>query len=63
MFSKIFKTKSEKPKWQTAEEYWQEQKNKNRKKAAFLGIDYNKELRESSFLAQGIKYKITFKGV
>jgi hypothetical protein len=62
MFSKIFKTRSEKPKLQTAEEYWQEQENKNRQKAAFLKMDYNK-LKESSFLAQGIKYKITFKGV
>ena len=63
MFSKFYKKKEVIPKVQTAEEYWQEQKDKNRQKAAFLGIGYNKELSESSFLDQGIKYKITFKGV
>ena len=62
MFGNLFKTKSKSSKLQSAEEYWLEQKNKNRQKAAFLGMDYNKELRESSFLAQGNKYKITFKG-
>ena len=63
MFSKFYKKKEVTPKVQTAEEYWQEQKDKNRQKAEFLGVGYNKELSESSFLDQGIKYKITFKGV
>ena len=63
MFSKFYKKKEVTPKVQTAEEYWQEQKDKNRQKAAFLRIGYNKELGESSFLGQGIKYKITFKGI
>jgi hypothetical protein len=63
MFGNLFKTKSKNSKLQSAEEYWQEQKNKNRQKAAILGMDYNKELSESSFLDQGNKYKITFKGM
>ena len=58
---KFFNTKNSKSKLQTAEEYWQEQKDRNRQKAAFLEIDYNKELSESSFLDQGNKYTITFK--
>ena len=63
MFSKFFNKRNLKPKLQTADEYWQEQKDRNRQKAEFLGIDYNKELSESSFLDQDSKYKITFKGM
>ena len=42
MFGNLFKTKSKNSKLQSSKEYWQEQKNKNRQKAAILGIDYNK---------------------
>lgn len=58
----LFRNKKENSKVQTAREYWQERVNRNKQKAAVLGIDH-KELNRSSFLEQGCKYKITFKGM
>ena len=60
---KFFNRKNLKPKCQTPEEYWHERNNRNKQKAAFLEIDYNKELKDSSFLDQRNKYKTTEKGI
>lgn len=63
MFTKLFKKKTKVSKVQTAEEYWRQQKSKNESKAALLGIQYNRELKESSFTDSSCKYKIIFKGM
>jgi len=59
----FFNKKTSKPKCQTPEEYWYERNNRNKQKAAFLEIDYNKELKDSSFLDQSNKYKPTAKNI
>lgn len=46
MLGNLFKKRNQNIKVQTAEEYWHERNNRNKQKAAFLGIDYNKYIRQ-----------------